>query len=285
MKRSYLKGFRTALLRWPLAFLLFAATALPGLVFAATAWLWLAAALDKSLATRTLLTDLDMNVFVDLIGHHGESLWMLLLGGALLVAACWLLGVWLNATTIAAVADDTPLAAAARRGLDLYVTFLGLGLVALAVDALLILGTVGVGRWLIQATANTPSETTVSLIVGGGAGVAGSLVLCFTTIHDHARIHSAATGSGAAAAYVWAVGFVTRREPRAVPLALLLLATGVGVWLVYQTVGTLFVTTWTPAIVLSVLWGEALIFSRMFLRLWGFAAQTELQNMRDAAVA
>ena len=134
MRRSYRSGFRTALRRWPLALLLFAATCVPGLVFSAAAWSWLADALDKSLATRTLLTDLDMNVFVDLIGHHGESLRMLLLGGLLLAVVCWLFGVWLNAMTISAVGDDLPLAAAAHRGLDLYVTFLALDLLALVVD-------------------------------------------------------------------------------------------------------------------------------------------------------
>jgi hypothetical protein len=282
MGRSYLKGFRTALQRWPLALLLFAATAVPGLVFAATAWVWLANALGKSLATRTLLTDLDMNVFVDLIGHHGESLWMLVVGGMLLTVVCWLLGVWLNAMTIAAVGDDMPLAAAAHRGLDLYGKFLGLDLLAVTVDGVLLIATVAVARWLIRWTVESPSEVTVSLIVGGSAFVAGAFLLFFTTIHDHARIHSAATGSGAASAYIWALGFVSAREHRA-PLAVMLLMTGGGAWLAYQTLGMVFVTTTTSGVTLSLLWGELLIVSRMFLRVWSFAAQTELQNLNVAA--
>ena len=119
MRRSYVKGLRAALRRWPLAALLFAASCLPSFVFSALAWSWLADALDRSLATRSLLTDLDMNVFVDLLEHHGEGLWMLGVAGLLLAGVCWLVGVWLNAVTIVAVSEDMPLGAAAHKGLDL----------------------------------------------------------------------------------------------------------------------------------------------------------------------
>lgn len=282
MRRSYLSGYRTALQRWPLALLLLAASCVPGLVFSAAAWSWLASALDKSLATRTLLTDLDMNVFVDLLGHHGESLRMLVLAGVLLAVVCWLVNVWLHATTIAAVGDDLPLAVAAHRGLDLYGTFLGLALLAVAVDALLLIGTVSVDRWLTRWTADNPSEIAVYLLVGGSALVAGALLLFFTATHDHARIHSVATGTGAAAAYVWALRFVAARERRALPLLCMLLVTGGAGWIVYQTLGRLFVTTSTTGVLGSLLWGELLILCRMFLRVWSFAAETELQNLREA---
>jgi hypothetical protein len=281
MRRSYLSGYRTALQRWPLALLLFAATSVPGLLFSATAWLWLADALGKSLATRTLLTDLDMNVFVDLLGHHHESLRALLLGGLLLAVLCWLFSVWLNAITIAVVGDDLPLAAAAHRGLDLYATFLGLDLVTLVADGLLLMATVGVGRWLTHWTADSPSEITVYLFVGGSALVAGALLLVFTATHDHARIHSAATGTGAAGAYVWAFRFVIARERRALPLLGVLLLTGGVGWGAYQTLGRLLATTSTTGVIGSLLWGELLMLCRMFLRVWSFAAQTELQNLSE----
>lgn len=283
MRRCYLRGYRSALRRWPLVLLLFVATVVPGLVFSAAAWSWLANALDKSLATRTLLTDLDMNVFVDLIGHHGESLRMLGLSGLLLLAVCWLVNVWLNAVTIIAVGDDLPLAAAAHRGVDLYLTFLGLDCLALFVDVLLLAATLAVGRWLTHWTADNPSEIAVYLFIGASALIAGALLLFFTATHDHARIHSAATGSSAAAAYVWAVAFVVSRERRALPLLAMLLATGGAGWVVYQAVGRLFVTTTTTAVLGSLLWGEALMLCRMFLRVWTFAAQTELQNLSDLA--
>jgi hypothetical protein len=285
MGSSYVSGFRTALQRWPLPLLLFAASSVPGLAFGAVAWSWLATALDKSLATRTLLTDLDMNVFVDLIAHHGEGLWMLLAGGTLLAIVCWLVGVGLNAMVIAAVGDDAPLATAAHRALELYGRFLRLDLLALAVDALLLIATVAVVRWLTRWMAETPSEITVYLIIGASAFVAAVLLMFFTAVHDHARIHSAATGTGAAGAYAWAVAFVATGERRALPLVLLLLASGGAGWLAYQAFGMLIVTSGTLGVFLSILWGELLIVYRMFLRVWSFAAQTELQNLSQATSA
>jgi len=285
MRRCYLRGFRAALRRWPLALLLFAATFVPGLTFTAAAWSWLATALDRSLATRTLLADLDMNVFVDLLGHHGDSLSMLLAGGAVLAVVCWFFGVWLNAVTVAAVGEDVPLATAAHRGLDLYATFLGLGVLAVVLDGSLLLATVALGRWMIRWTAENPSETIVSLIVGGCGSVAALLLLFVTATHDHARIHSAATGTRAGAAYLWALRFVAAGEPRALPLLLLLLLTGGGGWLVYQTVGRMFVTTSTPAVLASMLWGEVFMLCRMFLRIWTLASQVELQNLSEVTPA
>lgn len=285
MRRSYVKGLRAALRRWPVAALLFAASCVPSFVFSALAWSWLADALDRSLATRGLLTDLDMNVFVDLLEHHGEGLWMLGLAGLLLAGVCWLIGVWLNAVTIVAVSDDMPLAAAAHKGLDLYVRFLGLDLLAVLIDALVLIATVAVSRWLIHATAEAPSEAAVYVIVGGAAAAGGTLLALLTTAHDHARIHCAATGAGALGSYGWALGFVVAQERRALPLMAMLLGTGGAAWLVYQSVGTLLVTTSTPGILLAMLWGEALILCRVFLRLWRFAAQAELQNLSEVAAA
>jgi len=120
------------------------------------------------------------------------------------------------------------------------------------------------------------------MIVGGAAIVTGVFLLFFTAVHDHARIHSAATGSRAGAAYGWALRFVAVYERRAMALAVLLFGTGAAGWLVYQTVGRLLVTTSTSGITLSLLSGELLIIYRMFLRVWSFAAQAELQNLREA---
>jgi hypothetical protein len=64
------------------------------------------------------------------------------------------------------------------------------------------------------------------------------------------------------------------------PLALLLLCTSFVLWVVYQTVGMLVTTNSTHGIVLSLAWGEALLFARMLLRVWSFAAATELQSLR-----
>jgi len=283
MRRSYLSGWRAAVQRWPLAVFLFAAACVPSFAFSALAWSWLADALDRSLATRGLLTDLDMNVFVDLLEHHGEGLWMLGLAGLLLTAVCWLIGVWLNAMAIVAVTDDLPVRAAAHKSLDLYVTFLALDVLAVLVDAALLLAAVAAGRCLLHWTAEAPSELGVYGIIAGAAGIAGMLLVLVTSAHDHARIHCAATGAGAVGGCLWAFGFVLVRQRQAVLLMVLLLATGGAGWLAYQTGAKLLVTTSTPGILWAMLWGELFLFFRAFVRVWRFAAQAKLQTLAEAA--
>ena len=53
MGRAYIRGFALALRRWPMVLVLFLASLLAGLSFAAAAWSWLSLALGSSLATRT----------------------------------------------------------------------------------------------------------------------------------------------------------------------------------------------------------------------------------------
>jgi hypothetical protein len=118
-------------------------------------------------------------------------------------------------------------------------------------------------------------------IVGASALVVGVLMLWLTAVHDHARIHCAATGTGAVPAYLWALRFVVSGERRAVPLLALLFVTGGAGWAVYQMVGILIATNWIPGVVVSLVWGQLLMLYRMFLRVWSLAAETELQSVNE----
>ena len=64
MGQAYALGLRAALRRWPVVVVLFLANLAAGVGFTAATWWWLSWSLDASLATRTLLADLDLNVFV-----------------------------------------------------------------------------------------------------------------------------------------------------------------------------------------------------------------------------
>jgi hypothetical protein len=280
MGRAFGFGFLAALRRWPVVIVLFVANLAVGLCFTTAAWSWLSAALDNSLASRTLLTDLDWNVFIDLAVHHGESLRMLLGAGVMLALPALLFGIWLNAVAVIAVGEDGTLGECMRRGLALYPRFFQLSFVsnvlcAVGVGACLLLARV-LARW----TAESTSELTVYLACGAAALVGALLLVFLVTVHDHARVRTTASGVGALRAYVWAVRFVGRREWRALPLALLLLTTGFVVWVVYQTVGMLVPTNSSRGVALSLVWGEWLLCTRMLLRVWCFAAVTELQSFR-----
>jgi hypothetical protein len=272
-------GLLSTLRRWPVVLLLFSANLAAGLCFTGAAWSWLSASLDNSLATRTLLTDLDWNVFVDLVAHHGDSLQMLLATGVALALPALLLGVWLNAVAVVAVGEDGSLGDCLRRGLTIWPRFLRLSLLSTFLSTAGTGAAILMGRWVTRWTAESTSDITFYGIVGTAAVLTGGLLVFLVTVHDHARVRSTARGTGAVSAYTWALLFVTRREWRALPLAIFLLCTSFVLWVVYQTVGMLVTTTSTHGIVLSLAWGEALLLARMLLRVWSFAAATELQGL------
>ena len=97
-------------------------------------------------------------------------------------------------------------------------------------------------------------------------------------MHDHARLHAARTGAGAFAAYRWAFAFVLHGGERAFPLACALQLTALVLWLAYQTVGLSFPMTAILDLTGSLLWGEAYLLLRVWVRVWFFAAQNELQS-------
>ncbi len=270
-------GLRVALQRWPAVLLLFVVNLAYGLIFTAASWSWLSLALGTSLATRTLHADLDANVFVDLFLHHGESLQLLLVSGGILAAMFALLGVWLNATAVAAVVEDGTLGRWMSRGAQLYGRFLRLWMLTGMLCVASAGATFFLARWLVRLSADSPVESTFYWVSAGGAALGAGLLLFWSTVHDHARIRVAATGAGAAPAYAWAVRFAVARERRAVPLAALWLAGGGVLWAIYQTVGMLIATTSGPELAVSLIWGEMLLVARMLLRVGLFAAENDLQ--------
>ncbi|HEX7409985.1 MAG TPA: hypothetical protein VF515_20395 [Candidatus Binatia bacterium] len=283
MGRAYLSGFRAALRRWPVVLVLFLAGLASGLGFTAVTWSWLSRSLDKSFATRSLLTDLDIRVFTDLLVHHGESLQMLLVAGMILLAFFVPLGVWLNAVAVTTVGEETSLSECLARSFRAYPSYIGLWALMSALYVATVMTLFVVGRGLTRWAAESPSEMTAYWIVGacGLAGVAVGLFLA--TVHDHARIRIATKGVGPLRAFGWAVGFVGRREGQALPLVLLLLITSLMIWVVYRSVGLLIATDSASGVALSLLWGELLLLVRMFLRVWWFAAETYLQQVRERA--
>jgi len=283
MGTAYFTGLRIALRRWPVVLILLFATVATGFAFAAMTWVWLSEALDSTLATRTLLTDLDMNVFIDLFAHHAEGFRMLVTGGATLAVIFALAGIWMNATAVVAVTSDHRAAECLRRGLSLYPTYLRLWIMMVLLNVGGAGGAFFFGRALTRWTAESANEASFYWALAAGTLIATALVIFFTTAHDHARVHCALTGKGAGRALVWALRFITVQERRALPLSVLLLATGLAAWMAYQAVAMLVRTDLTTGVLLSIVWGEALIVARMLLRIWAFGAAATLQAAEPRA--
>jgi hypothetical protein len=285
MGALYLSGLRGAAHRWAVVLSLFLMSIGFALAFGGLAWFWLSLAFDGSLATRTLLRDLDPNVFVDLVMHHGDSLQMLLAAGVLLLGAAGFVWVWLHAVAVVAVVETGDWGMCTRRAIEVYPAFVRLWLLASAATGATVLLLVVLGRLALRWTAESQVEMTaywilLALLAGGGLAL-----LFLSTVHDHARIHAAATGAGALRGYLWAIGFVGYRSRLALPLAALLTATVLVVMLVYSGIGALIPKTSVPGVVLSLVWGELMLLSRSFTRVWFFAAEAELQSASDVADA
>jgi len=285
MGGAYTRGFALALRRWPVVLVLFLASLVAGVSFAAAAWAWLSLALGNSLATRRLLTDLDVQIFIDLFVHHQESLRMLLLAGFVLAAMFALLGIWLNAVVVVSVGEDISTPKCLLRGVQLYPTYLGLWALSSGCIAASGVAVVLSGRWLTRWTAESAAEMTFYWILAGNVLVGALVWFFFATVHDHARIRSRAAGVGAIRAFGWALMYVGRRQKRALPLAGLLVGTSVGLWAVYQGISHYLATSSVFGVTLSLLWGEALLFARMFVRVWCFAAETHLQQGREGTAS
>jgi hypothetical protein len=280
LRTLYGFGVRGALRRWPVVAALFVASVVCGIAFASLAWVSLATVLDASLATRTLLRDLDINVFVDLFVHHADSVRLFASAAVLLLGVSVCLWIWLNALAVVAVGEPGDWSTCTHRALDSYPTFLCLWGLATLVAGGTIMPIILAGRVLTRWTAESPSEMTAHWVLFGCIGATLVLLLVLTTIHDHARIHSVATGAGATAAYLWSVAFVIRSR-LALPLTMSMLATTAAFWLLYQGVGRMIGTQSLIGIAASLAAGQLLMLARMFLRVGCFAAETELQNVSD----
>jgi hypothetical protein len=270
-------GMRAAWARWSIGLLLYAGLSVPGLVFATTSWAWLTSALDGSLAGRTLLKELDPNVLIDLFVHHRAGLRMLIVAGGLILVGVWVAWAWLDATAVASLTEEASASHPARRGFELFPRFLALSLMANALQAALFAGGHVVSRQLIRWTAEGAGEMQPYAIFAGTVAVVGVAVAFVASVHDHARVQVAATDSGAVRAFAWAVRFVGGWEPRAFPLSLLLLVLAGVVWGVYQTLGHLVPGGSMSGVVVSLLWGQVLLWGRCMVRLAAYGAAVRLQ--------
>jgi hypothetical protein len=281
MQRAFFRGIRVALQRWPVVITLWLVSVVFGLGFAWAGGTWLHGALDRSLATRTLLDDLDPDVLIDLFMYHREGLYLLLVVAALLGAAYVLLWLWFHGVIVASVRAHAPatLGAAFRRGVDTVPVMAQLFVVAalvLALDTALIGGTAwALRRW----TVASPSEVLRDGIVLGALGLWLGTYVVLVAIHDHARIRAGAAAEGALRAYGWAVRFVLRGGEPTLRLAVALNLSGVAVWVVYQTIGMNIPVSEGFGMTALVVWGELFLAARMFLRVWFFAAQSDLQSL------
>jgi hypothetical protein len=150
-------------------------------------------------------------------------------------------------------------------------------LIALAALALWSAAVGGAAYGMIRATRADPSPLIWYRIAGAAALLWVPGYVWLVAVHDHARIRACATGAGALAAYAWAAAFVTRGGERAFALALLLQLSAVSIWAAYQAVNLNFPMGAVLGLTGSLVWGEAFLLGRAWVRVWFFAAQNDLQ--------
>jgi hypothetical protein len=271
MWSAYVGGFLAMLRRWPLVLVLWLIGVAFGLAFALAAQTWLGVALEGSLASRTLAHHLDADVFVDLWYHHGEGLRMLAVVAALLAATHLVLWWYLDGVVVAAVrGDDT---APWRDGVGLAPIMAQL-YVLTALAALLWSGAVAGPTWAALRSTREHPGAYLWYQIGGAAlafWLAGMVVV--VAVHDHARLRAGLAGRGAVRAYGWALRFVLRGGVRAIPLALLLQASAVGLLAVGETAALASALDPTASLLL----GEGVLLARSAMRVWFFTAQHRLQ--------
>ena len=280
MLTALFRGWVTAGRLWPFVTVLWLINAVFGVLFFLASSYWLSLALDHSLATRTLLRDLDPNVLVDLYHHHGESFRLLLVTAVLLAIGYLLLWFWLHGTVIFAVrAEKGTLSRAAwRAGLHTTAAMAWLFLVA-ALALALLTGVVGAAAWGFWrwTIANPAPMLPYQILAAAGLIWAGGAVL-LTAVHDHARIRVCATGEGVWTSYRWAWGFVWRGGEGAFLLAVALHLVALSLWVTHQSIGMAFPVGALVGVAGALVWGQMFLFVRMWIRVWFFAAQNELQG-------
>lgn len=276
MLAAYLGGAVAALQRWPLVLALWGIGVGFAVAFALASATWLSAALDGSLATRTLLQELDAGVLVDLWFHHGEGLHMLAVIAVLLAALHTLLWWWLDGVIVSSLAPTPGSAWQAGLGLTPAMARLwGLAMLVL----LLWSGAVAGPAWAaLRATADSPSAWLRYALGGGAAALWAFGGLWLVAVHDQARLRLGLAGSGAAAAWLWALAFVLRGGRRAFPLALLLQATAIAMWALYQALSFAVPLRELLGLTGSLLLGQSFLLARTWMRVWALAAQRDLQG-------
>jgi hypothetical protein len=277
MLRAYLAGAATTLRRWPLVTVLWLTAVTFAAAFGTASGLWLAHALEGSLATRTLFKQIDADVLVDLYYHHGESLRMLGVVALLLAVVHTVLWWWLHGVVIYSVQRELTPPDPWRRAVEAAPTMAQLFLFALAALALLTAAVGGPAYAATRWTRDSPSPMIWYYLWAAAAALWAIGYVFLVAVHDHARIRACRTRHGALACYRWALGFVVRGGERAFPLAVLLQLAAVGLWAGYQAVNLTFSTTEVLGVTGSLIWGVCFLWTRVWVRVWFFAAQSELQ--------
>lgn len=280
MFRAFVHGARLAVKCWPLALALWIINALLGIALGCAAGYWLAIALDGSFATHGLLKDLDPNVLIDLYFHHFSSFRILVFIVALTAVAYVLLWCWLHGAVILSAQSGGALRVreALHRGWELSFTMFELFLIAAAILLAFSILLWALLRPLILWTMESGSEVLPAAIAAGG-GVLWLLgFILLVAIHDHARIRACSAGGSSVASYRWAARFVVRGGEPAYLLALALNLTALAVWVLYASVAIQIPTSNSAGVAGALVWGQLLVYSRMALRIWFFAAQSDLQS-------
>lgn len=280
-------GFGDAVRRTALVVMLWQVNLLFGAVFAGLAATALAVTLDGSSYTRTLLYDLDALALFALAAHHLATFKLLGAMAATLMVlyvAAWVL---LHGAIVASVCGDDELGVrdALRAGAGVLPPYLRIGAVAALVFAALV-GSALLAAFIAMKFAREAAAPSAweAAIAGGVALGSAAWVFC-AAVHDHARIRCFLTGEGALQSYAWALRFVLRGGRRAFPLAAVLGVVAVALAGFYQLVAASMSADWMTGVVLSILWGQAMLLARCLFRVWGFAAAAHLQEpaeRRDA---
>lgn len=280
MRETIAAGFADALRRSPLVVMLWQVNLLFGAIFAGLGATALAVTLDGSWYTRSLLHDLDATALFALYTHHLPT--FKLLGATAVTLVVLYLTAWvpLYGALVASVCgeEDLGLRDALRAGAGVTSVFLRIGLVALVVFGVLVGGVAVAALAAMRASrlAAVPAAYE-AIAVGGVLAAALTWVFC-SAVHDHARLRAFLTGDGAVSSYAWAFTFVARGRRRAYPLALALAAVGLLLAALYQVVASQIPADWMTGVVLSILWGQAMLLARSLIRVWLFAAEARLQE-------
>ena len=152
-------------------------------------------------------------------------------------------------------------------------------LFALALTILLLYSAaIGGGAYaLLRATRSSP-QALIWYQIGAVAAVVWLLGYIFlVAVHDQARLRAARHREGALPAYRWAFNFVLHGGERAFLLACALQISSVFMYLAYQAVSLNVPINYLLGLSGSLLWGEAFLWLRMWIRVWFFAAQNEIQ--------
>lgn len=281
MRHALRAGFGAALHRLPLVILLWQVNLLYGVILAGLSATALAVTLESSWYTRSLLADLDPTVFFVLFSRDAPT--FKLLGAAAVVLVVLYLAGWvlLHGAVISSVCgeEDLGIRDALRAGAGVLPIFLRIGVVAAIVFVVLVGGAALAALVAMRVARHSVAPLAYEIAAGSGI-VACTLAWVFcAAVHDHARLRAVGQGDSATESYAWALRFVLQGGRRAYPLGLVFLVIALATAALYQLVAMQIAADWTTGLVLSLVWGQAMLLARSLFRLWTFAAEARLQGV------